>query len=60
LQAFGGDAGKQIGIDLVVFTHGGGLCAALAFKAGTLVAAVGFVHATHCRTRNFLTQKTEN
>jgi hypothetical protein len=22
LQAFGGDAGKQIGIDLVVFAHG--------------------------------------
>jgi fucose 4-O-acetylase-like acetyltransferase len=24
LQAFGGDVGKQIGIDLVVFAHGDG------------------------------------
>lgn len=49
LQAFGGDAGKQIGIDLVVFAHGEGSVRGLskvngAFKAGTLVAEVGFVH----------------
>jgi hypothetical protein len=49
LQTFSGDAGKQIRIDLVVFAHGDGSVPDLvkvncAFKAGTLVGRLGFVH----------------
>jgi hypothetical protein len=43
-QSFGGDAGKQIAVDLVVFAHGNG-CVVL--KAGTLGNARGFVYCTN-------------